>query len=78
MSSTLQRFTKGSAVLLVLATGCLAGCTAPTGGVARQLAADPPGSAGYAVCSGGHASRFPEHEEQGRICRPALSLHAIY
>jgi hypothetical protein len=76
MSSTVQRFTKVSAVFLVVAAGVLAGCAAPTGGVARQLAA--PGSAGWAVCSGGHASRFPEHEEQGRICRPALSLHAIY
>ena len=78
MSSTLQRFTKRSAVVLLLAAAALAGCTTPTGGIARQLVAEPPGSAGYAVCSGGHASRFPEHEKDGRICRPALSLHAIY
>jgi hypothetical protein len=33
---------------------------------------------GYLVCSGGHASRFPEHEKTGRVCRPLASLQAIY
>ena len=73
MSSLSQRFTKASGVLLVLATAALAGCAVTTGGGAL-----PPGATGYVVCSGGHASRFPEHEEIGRICRPSASLQAIY
>jgi len=78
MSSTLQRFTKVSAMFLVLATGALAGCAVPTGAGAPQLAAGSASSAGYVICSGGRASRFPEQEQVGRVCRPALELHAIY
>ena len=73
MSSLSQRFTKASGVLLVLATAALAGCAVTTG-----QGALPPGGTAYVVCSGGHASRFPEREEIGRICRPSASLQAIY
>ena len=76
MSSTSKRFIKGG-VLLGLAAAALAGCAVTTGGAARPLAVQSPG-AGYAVCAGGHASRFPEREEIGRVCRPSTALHAIY
>lgn len=73
MSSTAQRLAKTGGVFLVLALAGLTGCAVTTGGAA----AGPP-AAGYAVCSGGHASRFPGREEIGRACRPAASLQAIY
>ena len=34
---------------------------------------------GNSICVGGHASRFPQQEELGRVCTPSPSLsHAIY
>jgi hypothetical protein len=75
MSSISQRFTKASGVFLIFATAALTGCAVTTGG---GMAAQSPGAANYLVCSGGHASRFPEREEIGRTCRASTSLHAIY
>jgi hypothetical protein len=76
MSSTTNRLTK-TGLLLGLAIAALAGCAVTTGGApARASLASP--SSGYTVCSGGHASRFSEHAQSGRICTPALSLQAIY
>jgi len=72
--------------LVLIASAALAGC-ATTGGAStnasalgnavRPLAVTTP--AAYTVCSGGYASRFPEREEAGRVCRPSSTLvHAIY
>ena len=77
MSSRSQRFTKVSGVFLGLAAAALTGCAFTTGGGARQASFQPP-DAGYVVCSGGRASRFPEQEAIGRACRPSTALHAIY
>jgi hypothetical protein len=82
--STTARF--GS--LLLLAAAALAGC-ATTGGAATSasafgnaahpLAAQATTPTGYVVCAGGSASRFPQREQTGRVCRPSPSLlHAIY
>jgi hypothetical protein len=77
MSSISQRFSQlGGMFLGLAAAAVLAGC-AVTGGGAPRLAVQSP-DAGYAVCSGSHASRFPEREEIGRVCRPSIALQAIY
>ena len=76
MSSTSKRFIK-SGVLLGLAAVASAGCAVTTSGVTPRASVVGPG-AGYVVCSGGHASRFPEHAEIGRVCRPVASMYAIY
>jgi hypothetical protein len=72
MSSISQRSLRGAAVSLVLGAALLAGCSVTTGGAA------PAGTASFAVCSGGHASRFPSREEVGRVCQPSSALRAIY
>ncbi len=77
MSSTSQRFSQVGGMFLALAAAVLAGCAVTTGGGPHSLAVQPPGT-GYMVCSGSHASRFPEREEIGRICRASTALHAIY
>jgi hypothetical protein len=72
--------------LVVLAAAALTGCAATggavTGAAATSRAAVPVANfapaTGYIVCSGGHASRFEELEQSGRVCRPAASLHEIY
>ena len=76
MSSTSQRFSKVGGLFLALAAAVLAGCAATSGGGA-QLALQPSGT-GYMVCSGSHASRFPEREQIGRVCRASTAVHAIY
>ncbi len=76
MSSTSNRFTK-TALLLGLAAAALTGCAVTTGGVPTRASLTGP-SSGYTVCSGGHASRFSQHAQNGRICTPAVSLQAIY
>ena len=77
----------GSLVLLAAAalTGCATSGGAATsasalGNAPRPLAADATTPTGYVVvCSGASASRFPQREEAGRVCRPSPSLlHAIY
>lgn len=79
MSSAAQRFSKtaGVTLALVLASAVLAGCAVTTGGAASPLAHGP-AAASYLVCSGGHASRFPQREAVGRVCRPATSLTTVY
>jgi hypothetical protein len=72
MSSISHRFMKAAAVWMVFGAALLAGCSVTTSGAA------PGGTASYAVCSGGHASRFPSREENGRVCRPYSSLRAVY
>ena len=64
-------------VLLTLLAATLTGCTMTAGAPGRLGSVAAP-IGGYAVCSGGHASRFPEREEVGRFCRPSTSLQAIY
>jgi hypothetical protein len=76
MSSVVHGFPKAAGSFLVVAAGALAGCVV-TGGASGPLV-NGPASAGYAVCSGGHASRLPEREQVGRTCRPATSLQALY
>ena len=34
--------------------------------------------AGAVICSGAHASRFPQQEELGRVCNHSPVLQAIY
>jgi hypothetical protein len=86
MNAISLRSTKGFGPLFVLAAALLTGCAATGGavttaaGTSRAAApavnfAAPPG---YIVCAGGHASRFDELEQNGRVCRPVLSLHEIY
>jgi len=77
MSSTSQRFSRAGGLFLALAAAVLAGCAATSGGGAQSLALQPSGT-GYMVCSGSHASRFPEREEIGRVCRPSTTFQAIY
>ena len=75
MSATMQQVRAAGVVLgLVIA---LAGC-ATTGGAPPQGAVHAPGAASYPVCSVGHASRFPEREEVGRICRTSAALNGIF
>ena len=76
MSSISKRLTK-TGVLLGLAAAALAGCAVTTGGATPRASLVGP-TAGYTVCSGGHASRFAQHAQNGRVCRPAASLNAIY
>jgi len=87
MNAISHRSTKAFGALLVLATVALTGCAATggavTSGTVNGRAAAPVSNfaaptTGYTVCSGSHASRFDEREEQGRVCRPALSLQGIY
>jgi hypothetical protein len=82
-----DRSTRAGA-LVVLVAAALAGCAttgstvasgAATSNAARPLAAATTASpVGYIVCSGGRASRFPQREKIGRVCRPAASLQDIY
>jgi len=86
MNAISHRSAKGFGALVILAAALLTGCAATGGGVttaagtsraaapAVNFAAPP----GYIVCAGGHASRFPEREELGRVCLPSPSLNAIY
>jgi hypothetical protein len=76
MSSTPKRFSTTGA-LVALAAAALAGCAVTTGGVPTRASLAGP-STGYTVCSGGHASRFAQHAQNGRVCVPAASLQAIY
>jgi hypothetical protein len=76
MSFTTNRLTK-TGLLLGLALAALAGCAVTTSGAPARASLDGPRS-GYTVCSGGHASRFSEQAQSGRICTPALSLQVIY
>jgi len=86
MNAISLRSAKGFGALVLLAAALLTGCAATGGGVttaagtsraaapAVNFAAPP----GYIVCANGHASRFEEVAQNGRVCRPVLSLHAIY
>ena len=86
MNAISHRSTRLGGALAALAAAVLTGCTATgeavTSGAAENGAAAPVvdfgAQAGYIVCSGGHASRFDELEQQGRICRPVASLQEIY
>jgi hypothetical protein len=86
MNAISHRSTKVFGALVVLAAAALTGCAATggalTGAAAASRAAAPVASfaapTGYIVCSGGHASRFSEREEVGRVCRPVVSLQGIY
>ena len=77
MSSISQRFTKGGGALLGIAAAVLAGCALTGGGGAHRVAVDPP-RAGFVACSGGHASRFPEQEKVGSVCRQVTSVYVRY
>src|SRR5262245_16604834 len=86
MNAISHRSTKFFGALVVLAAAALTGCAstggALTSGASTSRAAAPvanfQSTPGYVVCAGGYASRFHEREEQGRVCRPALSLQEIY
>jgi hypothetical protein len=72
MSSQSQRLSQAWAVGLVLGGALLTGCSVTTGGAPAAA------TASYAVCAGGHASRFPGREEIGRVCQRSSTLRAIY
>jgi hypothetical protein len=76
MSSTSKRFSTTGALLALAAAG-LTGCAVTTGGAPTRASVAGPSSS-YTVCSGGHASRFSQHAQNGRVCVPAASLQAIY
>jgi hypothetical protein len=85
MKAISNRSTKVFGALVVLAGAALTGCAATggavTSGLAESRAARPVAELNVpagSLCSGGHASRFPELEQAGRICRPVLSLQGIY
>jgi len=72
--------------LVVVAAAVLTGCAA-TGGAVTSGAPTALAAArvdnfsapnGYTVCLGGHASRFKEFEQAGRVCLPGVSLREIY
>ena len=72
--------------LVLLAAAALAGCATTSGtstnaaAMANALRPAATGvTPGYVVCSGGHASRFPQREDAGRACRRSSTLvPAIY
>ena len=86
MNAISHRSTRVVGALVVLAAAALTGCAATGGAVTNGAAANRAAApvvnfgaqAGYVVCSGGHASRFGEREQQGRVCRPVASLREIY
>lgn len=67
----------GRGLLLGLTIAALAGCAVAPSGTANQLTAPSSPSADHLVCSGGHGSRFPGREGEGRVCRRATSLEVI-
>jgi len=86
MNAITHRSTAFFGSLVLLAGAAITG-SATTGGATsaalgnavRPLAAEVTAPTGYVICSGGSASRFPEREAAGRVCRPSPSLtHAIY
>lgn len=88
MNSISHRSTRICGSLVALAAAALTACATTGGtaasGAATSHAARPLAAAttavpvGYVICSGGRASRFPEQEKIGRVCRPAASLRDIY
>ena len=77
MSTTSMLETGGRGVVLGLAIAAIAGCAVAPSGTANHLTAPSSASAHYLVCSGGHGSRFPGREGEGRVCRRATSLEVI-
>jgi hypothetical protein len=83
MNAVSRRSTKVLAPFLVLAAAALAGCATPGGTAysvapARTVAVESPDPGDHTVCFGGQASRFPERQALGRVCRETLSFHSIY
>jgi hypothetical protein len=82
MNAITHRSTAVLGSLVFLAVAALTGC-ASTGGTASGSAtshalATQAVPTTNLVCSGGHASRFPQREELGRVCTPSPLRHAIY
>jgi hypothetical protein len=82
MNAITHRSTAILGTLVLLAAAALTGC-ATTGGATSSVAATHALATqamptGNLICSGGHASRFPEREELGRVCLTSPSLNAIY
>ena len=69
--------TGGRGLVIGLTIAVMAGCAVAPSGTANHLTAPSSTSADYLVCSGGHASRFPGREGEGRVCRRATSLEVI-
>ena len=87
MNAISYRSAKVFVALVVFAAAVLAGCAATggavTSGAAAGRAAAPlvdnfSAPSGYTVCLGGHASRFGQVEQAGRVCLPGVSLQEIY
>ena len=85
MKAISNRSMKVFGALVVLATAALTGCAATggavTSGLAESRAARPVAELNVpsgSLCTGVHASRLPDFEQAGRICRPVLSLQGIY
>lgn len=76
----------GSLVLVLAAalTGCattggaVSANGAATSSTVHALAVDATVPTGAVICAGGHASRFPQREEIGRVCNHSPVLQAIY
>lgn len=82
MNAITHRSTPILGSLVLVAAAALSGC-ATTGGATSGLAATHAVATqtmptGNLICSGGHASHFPEREEMGRVCLPSPSLNALY
>jgi hypothetical protein len=83
MNTISTRSTKVFGPLIVLGAMVLAGCATTNGTVssasaARPAAIESPAPGGSTICSGGYASRFPERQAMGRVCRTSLSFSDIY
>ena len=70
--------TCGRGLALGVAIVAVSGCALTPGTATRPLGPEGSGATlGYAVCAGGHASRFPAATEAGQVCRRAATLHDI-
>ena len=78
MNTNTHRSTAVFGSLLLIAAAALTGCASTGGGVtSSSVRGQAPAVAvptGTVVCSGGHASRFPQREEIGRVCNHSPSL----
>ena len=82
MNAISHRPTAVLGTLVILVAAALTGC-ATTGSTASSLTvshalATQAVPANNLICSGGHASRFPEQERVGRVCAPSPLRNTIY
>ena len=87
MNAITHRSTAVFGSLVLVLAAALTGCATTGGAVSANgtptsmvhaLAADGTVPTGAVICSGGHASRFEQREEIGRVCNHSPVLQAIY